>query len=255
MAGDASRYDCQPYQSVRGLVDEFTVKQLPFVTVMSRPSTASSVRTAALHAKPISAPRQVSRPKSSMSRTEQFSPKWAADKMGWTQPARQQDQPVPPAPTVPVDKKQGERMQCNTVVSERGAVPAEAALFEDNHSLKAAVSALGSMIVRERKLKQAADEQLEKLHRKFIDLGAMVEEAEARGRGDGKVWRTNTKKLQNYGPLAPSSVMDPFAEEQKIMREREQRLAEKERRRREKFEQAAAGTATYSKGAATLMHS
>jgi hypothetical protein len=139
----------------------------------------------------------------------------------------------------------------------RGAVSAEAAAFEDNRALKAAVSALGSMLVRERKLKQAADEQLEKLHCKLAELGGMVEEAEGRGKDGGKVWRTNTKKLQNYGPLAPSSVMDPFAEEQKIMREREQRLAERERRRREKVEQGAAGTgtATHSKSAATLMHS
>jgi hypothetical protein len=200
-----------------------------------------------------------------MSCTAPFSPKWAADKLRATQPQRggpsaaHQDQPAPSARKLPFEVMQGERVQRSTVecAPPRGAVSAEAAVFEDNHALKAAVSALGSMLVRERKLKQAADERLEKLHRKLAELGAMVEEAEGRGKDGGKVWRANTKKLQNYGPLAPSSVMDPFAEEQKIMREREQRVAEKERRRREKLEQAegAAGTATHSKSAATLMHS
>jgi hypothetical protein len=252
-----------PYQAVRGLVDEFTVKQLPFVTVMSRPSTASSARATAPHAQP----RHVSRPHSSVSCTTPFSPKWAADKLMTTQPQRggpsaaHQDQPAPSARKMPLEVTRGDRVgsRSSTVECVRGAVSAEAAAFEDNHALKAAVSALGSMLVRERKLKQAADEQLEQLHLKLAELGGMVEEAEGRLRGKdgGKVWRTNTKKLQNYGPLAPSSVMDPFAEEQKIMREREQRLAERERRRREKVEQGAAGTgtATHSKSAATLMHS
>ena len=53
------------------------------------------------------------------------------------------------------------------------------------------------------------------------------------------------------GRLAPSSVMDPFAEEQRIAREKEQRLAERDQKRREQLEQT---RATDSKSAATLMH-
>jgi hypothetical protein len=97
--------------------------------------------------------------------------------------------------------------------------------------------------------------QVEVLLRKCKELEKAVEEVEKRSKDSGKAWRVNTKKMLNYGPLAPSSVMDPFAEEQKIIRERKQRLAEKERRRKERRElEETEGRACDAKMSATIMH-
>jgi hypothetical protein len=119
--------------------------------------------------------------------------------------------------------------------------------------LRAEVAALVAMLGREKKLKRDADAQIDVLRQKCIELEQAVEEVENRGQDGGKAWRTNTKKMLNYGPLAPSSIMDPFAEEQRIIREREQRLAERERRRGEARQ--ASRAAPEVKCAATMMHS
>jgi hypothetical protein len=100
-----------------------------------------------------------------------------------------------------------------------------------------------------------ADVQVEVLRRKCTELEKAVEEAESRGNDSGKAWRTNSKKMLNYGPLVPSSVTDPFAEEQRIMRERKQRLAEKERRKEERREmEHGTGPAPDMKMSATVLH-
>jgi hypothetical protein len=280
--------DSQEYRSVRGPVDAFTVKQLPFVTVLgcSRPSSAipNANTVSAIQAKQSPtgtgtphAPQRESRPHSSMSlhgpapRAATFSPSWAAVKLrkasasgslsepfanDASQTISNQRSPIhfvlPPASAkqqFPKEKSADGESWRNGRPAER-RVPVEAAVFEENRVLKEAVSALRSMVDHERKLKKDVDSRLEELRGRCVDLEAAVVAAETNCKGEGKAWRANTKKMQNYGPLAPSSVTDPFAEEQRITREREQRLAEKERRRKEGMEQTAA-----SQCAATRLHS
>lgn len=278
--------DSQEYRSVRGPADAFTVKQLPFVTVLScsRPSSAipNTNTVSAIQARqiPTGTPQRVggSRPHSSMSlhgpepRAATFSPSWAAVKLRKTSAAgslpapfvndasqtisRQRSPVLPPASGKEQLSKEksatpsGESWR-NGRPADRGVpVEPEAAVFEENRVLKEAVSALRSMIDHERKLKKDVETRLQELRGRCVDLEAAVVAAETNCKGEGKAWRANTKKMKNYGPLAPSSVTDPFAEEQRITREREQRLAEKERRRKEVMEQTAAAQC-----AATRLHS
>ena len=107
------------------------------------------------------------------------------------------------------------------------------------------------MINHEKQLRMGADAQLMELERKFRELEATVKQVESDSVQGSKVWRSNTLKPQNFGPLVPSSVMDPFAEEQRITRERQQRVADRQQKQREKLEQTAA---MGSKSAATMMH-
>jgi hypothetical protein len=278
MSSSFDGQQCQ-YKSVRGPVDEFTVKQLPFVTVMSRPSTASSAHV--VHAQPKPRPssngtatpsQHLSRPHTAATATmsfaaprggaAQFSPKWAADKLrtpssssASAQPGRQRaQQPLPSEQKLFSKQNAGDMLGEKTVRGEAAAgrrVPVQALLFEENSTLRAAVSALRSMIDHEKQLKKGIECELDELQGRCAELEAAIEAASCKG-GD-KAWRTNTKKLKNFGPLAPSSVTDPFAEEQRIMRERQQRLAEKEQRRREKLEQSGPA-ATNPLAAATKMH-
>jgi hypothetical protein len=286
----SSSFDGQQYKSVRGPVDEFTVKQLPFVTVMSRPSTASSAHAVpAQLSKPRPSPtgtatpssQQLSRPHTAATgtmsfaapRAAQFSPKWTADKMrvagapsassgtASAQPGRQRALPVPSEQKLLSKQNAGDynhMMGEKTVRGEAAAgrrVPVRALLFEENSTLRAAVSALRTMIEHEKQLKEGIEREVDELQGRCAELEAAVEAGSCKG-GD-KAWRTNTKKLKNFGPLAPSSVTDPFAEEQRIIRERQQRLAEKEQRRREKLEQpgpAATNPLAATKFAATKMH-
>ena len=243
-----SPFDSRPYKSVRGALDAFTVKQLPFITVASRPSTASAASITQMQPDSAAqqAPARTVGPLTGGSAA--FSPKWVADKL----------RPAPRSRSAEGTARTGRGAA--PAASGRGAEaradPAEAAAFEDNSVLRAAVAALVAMLGREKKLKKDADAQAEVLRQKCIELEQAVEEVENRGQDGGKAWRTNTKKMQNYGPLAPSSVMDPFAEEQRIIREREQRLAEKERRRKEARDGAqATHAASEVKCAATMMHS
>jgi hypothetical protein len=245
-----SPFDSRPYKSVRGALDAFTVKQLPFITVVSRPSTASAASI--MQMQPDSAaqqaPARTVRPLTGGSAA--FSPKWVPDKL----------RPAPRSRSASAEGTARTGRGAAPAASGRGAQaradPAVAAAFEDNSVLRAAVAALVAMLGREKKLKKDADAQAEVLRQKCIELEQAVEEVENRGQDGGKAWRTNSKKMQNYGPLAPSSVMDPFAEEQRIIREREQRMAEKERRRKEARDGAqAAHAASEVKCAATMMHS
>ncbi len=245
-------------------MDEFTVKQLPFVTVMSRPCTASSANAAP---EPFQAaaqpnPRQLPRPHSSMSFTASapaaaaFSPKWTADKTARQPPAANaaaDGRGMPPGPLPAKERYGSERAGKHFAGSNQPTV--EAALFEENCVLRAAVSSLRGMITHERMLKKDVELQLDVLRDRCVEIEAAVEEAERGGKGGGKAWRTNSKKATNFGPLAPSSVMDPWAEEQRIMREREQRAAEKEQGRRERLQATRADADSHSKIAATKLHS
>jgi hypothetical protein len=155
-----------------------------------------------------------------------------------------------PSQQMPLAK---EKHRGGRVGSDQPAVAA--ALFDENCVLRAAVSSLRGMITHERMLKTDVELQLDVLHGRCAELEAAVDKAARDSKGGGKAWRTNSKKLTNFGPLAPSSVMDPWAEEQRIMREREQRAAERERRRRERQEATRADAEWDSKFAATKLHS
>jgi hypothetical protein len=243
-----SPFDSRPYKSVRGPLDEFTVKQLPFITVVSRPSTASAASITQMRpdsaAQPAAAaPARTVRP---LTGSAAFSPKWVPDKLRSAAPQSRSAEGT-------ARTGRGAAPAASGRGAGARAVPAEAALFEDNSVLRAEVAALVAMLGREKKLKRDADAQIDVLRQKCIELEQAVEEVENRGQDGGKAWRTNTKKMLNYGPLAPSSIMDPFAEEQRIIREREQRLAERERRRGEARQ--ASRAAPEVKCAATMMHS
>ena len=241
-------FDSQPYQAVRGPSTAFTMKQLPFVTVMSRPSTASSAHN--VQPQPQPQPRPASRPHSSMSLTaarggQAFSLKWAAETKLDGSEGRASDN--------------GGGAQRNRPLAARqagaAAASGESAIARDmsleNHALSAGVRSLLGMINREKQLRMGADAQLMELERKFRELEATVKQVESDSVQGSKVWRSNTLKPQNFGPLVPSSVMDPFAEEQRITRERQQRVADRQQKQREKLEQTAA---MGSKSAATMMH-
>ena len=274
--------DSQEYKSVRGPVDAFTVKQLPFVTLLScsRPSSAipNTNTISAIQAKQSTTqtgtPQRLSRPHSSMSLhgpapgAASFSPNCAAVKLRKASASGSQSaepfvnnasqmisrQLSPFLPPASAKQHFSKEKSADGEIWRKGRAerrfPAEAAVFEENRVLKEAVSALRSMIDHERKLKKDVESRLEELRGRCVDLEAAVVAAETNCKGEGKAWRANTKKLKNYGPLAPSSVTDPFAEEQRITREREQRLAEKERRRKEGMEKTAAPQC-----AATRLHS
>lgn len=147
-----STFNSKPYESVRGPTDAFSVKQLPFVTVMRRPSTASSASAA--HAQPDPAdcqalPAQNLRPTtSSAPRAAAFSPKWACERVRGATP------PIP---------KQRHRNHFTSFAQREGGrvLSAEAAVFEDNHTLRAAVSALQAMVLHEKKMHQDIDAQVE----------------------------------------------------------------------------------------------
>jgi hypothetical protein len=244
----SSTFDSQPYLAVRGPSTAFTVKQLPFVTVMSRPSTASSAHN--VQPQPQPQPRPASRPQSSMSLTaarggQAFSPKWAAE----TKLDRSEGRAS--------DNGGGAQRNRPTAARQAGAAAAsgESAIVRDmsleNHALSAGVRSLLGMINHEKQLRMGADAQLMELERKFRELEATVKQVESDSVQGSKVWRTNTHKPQNFGPLVPSSVMDPFAEEQRITRERQQRVADRHQKQREKLELTAA---MGSKSAATIMH-
>jgi hypothetical protein len=239
-------FDSQPYKALRGPSSAFTVKQLPFVTVMSRPSTASSAQNVQPQTQP--QPRPASRPQSCMSQVgaaagEPFSPKWAADKIDRSKGKGH----------VPVNGSAAFRATAPQGRPGAAAPSVESAIrniSQENHALSLEVQSLLSMISREKELKMDADAQLKQLERKFRELEGTIKRVESENMEGSKVWRLNAQKPLNFGPLAPSSVMDPFAEEQRIVREKQQRLAERDRKRREQLEQT---TATDSKSAATMM--
>ena len=161
-----STFNSRPYESVRGPTDAFSVKQLPFVTVMRRPSTASSASAA--HAQPDPADRQALpaqnlRPiTSSAPRAAAFSPKWACERLRGATPSEKMAQPIPKQHhgnrvTAFAQREGGPFAQ-----REGGRVPsAEAAVFEDNHTLRAAVSALQAMVLHEKKMHTDIDAQVE----------------------------------------------------------------------------------------------
>jgi hypothetical protein len=124
----------------------------------------------------------------------------------------------------------------------------------ENLQLKATVTALRSMIEHEKQMKHEVDAAIEELCRKCVRIDAEMQDAK---HVSAKAWRTNIKKMKNYGPLAPSSIMDPFAEEQRIMREREKQSAEKGQQRKMKavLAQKTSGVATGPVSSATVLHS
>lgn len=178
--GMGSTFNPQPYQSVRGPSDVFTVKQLPFVTVMRRPSTASSAHSAHIQRDAACHPERAASTLSSRTgpapHAAAFSPKWTADKLRSTTLSAQPAQLLLKQRAVSAALADGnverhERtgrgknaargdVQAAEQRERARGLPAEAAVFEDNHVLRAAVSALQAMIDHERRLQQDADAQV-----------------------------------------------------------------------------------------------